>query len=86
MKTKNDALLPLIAELDDVIAAARAAGLGETTSLLRIARLDLMMRAHGIAADELELVSFALVSGYCQQATEAHATRKPKRPKKPGPG
>lgn len=73
MKRKNGALQPLIVEIDNVIAAARAAKLEETVALLRIARLDLMMRAHDIAASELELVSFALARGFWQNA----ATKQP---------
>jgi hypothetical protein len=83
MKTKTNALELLIGELDKVIAAAQAARLGETAALLRIARLDLMMRTHGIAADELELVSFALAHGYCgddaSKPVKAKAARKKKQ-------
>lgn len=74
MKKKNGALQPLIVEVDNIIAAARAAKLDETVALLRIARLDLMMRAHDIAASELELVSFALARGFWQNAATSRTT------------
>lgn len=76
MKKRMDALQPLIAELDNIIAAARTAKLEETVTLLKIARLDLTMRAHDIAADELELLSFALVRGLCTRAPAKSAKRK----------
>lgn len=86
MKTKPSALQPLITELDDVIAAAQAARLDDTAALLRIARLDLIMRAHGIAADELELVTFALASGLHGETgakrRKPRAVRKKKRTQK----
>ncbi len=75
-KKRNNALQPLIAELDNIIAAAGTAKLEETVTLLKIARLDLTMRAHGIAADELELVSFALARGIYAKAPVSRA--KPK--------
>ncbi|GAA0583481.1 hypothetical protein [Rhizomicrobium electricum] len=77
MKMKKGALQPLIVELDNIIAAARAAKLEETVALLRMARLDLMMRAHGIATNELELVSFALARGFWEN--------KPSKPAKSTP-
>lgn len=53
--------VPLIVQaLDDIIAAVRAIGLQETGDLLRVARLDLLMRVHGIEAEELELLTLAL--------------------------
>jgi hypothetical protein len=60
MKIKNKLYHPLVTALDDLIIAAKAAKLKETAALLRIARLDLLMRVHGIKHDELELLSFAL--------------------------
>ena len=44
MKKRAAPLSALIAELDVVIAAAEAAHLEETAVLLRIARLDLLLR------------------------------------------
>jgi hypothetical protein len=81
MKTKSSALQPLIAELDNVIAAAQAAHLDETAALLRMARLDLVMRAHDIATHELELVSFALARGYAESTVSARAKSVPVRKK-----
>ncbi len=75
MKSKNKPPHPLITALEDVIAAARRAKLNETAALLRIARLDLLMRLHGIGANELELLSFALARG-----VYAGAPRKTTRP------
>jgi hypothetical protein len=74
MNTKSKQHHPLIKALDDVIAAARAAELNETAALLKIARLDLLMRLHGIRANELELLSFALARG-------AYAEPPPRRPR-----
>jgi hypothetical protein len=77
MKKRTGALQPLIAELDNIIAAARTAKLEETVTLLKIARLDLTMRAHGIAVDELELVSFALARGVYVKVPAKRAKPKP---------
>jgi hypothetical protein len=82
MKKKMGALQPLIAELDNIIAAARAAKLEETVTLLKIARLDLTMRAHDIAADELELLSFALVRGLGTATPARRAKPKPPAPRR----
>lgn len=82
MKSKANALQPLIAELERVIAAALAARLTETVALLRIARLDLKMRAHNVAADELELVSFAMARGYCGNIASKRAKIRRVRKKK----
>lgn len=60
MNKKAETLEPFIASLDDVIAAAVDADLVETAALLRIARLDLLMRLNGIDPNELEVLSYAL--------------------------
>lgn len=73
MKAKTTALQPLIDELDNVITAARTARLDETAAILGIARLDLVMRAHEAAAQELDLLSHA--SGGSPAPTCARAAR-----------
>lgn len=59
-KAKTGKLHPLVGVLDELIAAVGAAGLPDTVALLRISRLDLAMRLHGIEAEELELLAAAL--------------------------
>lgn len=54
MANPTEPLARYIGSLDDVIAGVERAGLAETTALLKIARLDLVMRAHGISERELE--------------------------------
>lgn len=77
MTVEECALQPLIDELDTVIAAALAAHLDETAALLRIARLDLMRRAHCTATYELEQVSIAL------RTDKPSAPRRPRKKKRP---
>lgn len=53
-----DTNLPLqhcINELDAIILAVAEAGLQETAALLKIARLDLLIRSNGISEDELDV-------------------------------
>lgn len=82
MKTENKHHHPLITAIDDVIAAAQTAELNETAALLRIARLDLLMRLHGIQANELELLSFALARGVCAEEPVRHKTARTTRRRK----
>lgn len=56
----KDTIPPIVRALDDIIVAVHAIGLQETGNLLRVARLDLLMRVHGIEAEELELLTRAL--------------------------
>jgi site-specific recombinase XerC len=51
--------LPLqhyIDELDAIISAVTEAGLQESAALLKIARLDLLVRSNGISEDELDVL------------------------------
>jgi hypothetical protein len=52
----NDAapLACYITVLDELIAGVAKGGLAETTALLKIARLDLLMRVYGISNRELQ--------------------------------
>jgi hypothetical protein len=52
----NDAppLASYLSTLNEVIAGVAEAGLAETVVLLRIARLDLLMRVHGVSERELQ--------------------------------
>ena len=50
----------LVRALDDIIGSLCATGFKETAELLRIARLDLLMRLHGITAEEIELLAATL--------------------------
>lgn len=81
MKTKNKALPPLISALDDLIAAAKSAKLHETAGLMRIARLDLLMRVHGIRPDELEFLTFAMEKAGLQTKPSSAKSRKNARPR-----
>ena len=60
---KPQALEALITAINECINQVVAAQLWETAALLRMAKLDLIARAHGITEEELELVSFALQHG-----------------------
>lgn len=83
MPKKKEELLPLVRNLDAVIAAAQEAGLTETVALLRMARLDFLMRVGGIRASELELLSYALQRGLEQDdPDEAVAKAAPVKPGK----
>ena len=57
---KPQALEALITAINECIDQVVAAQLWETAVLLRMAKLDLIARAHGITEEELELFSFAL--------------------------
>lgn len=76
MKTKNKLCHPLISALDNVIIAAKTAKLSETAALLRIARLDLVMRVHGITPDELELLTFALTKAPAKPVASPKSKKK----------
>jgi hypothetical protein len=53
-------LSEIIDILDTCINSTTVANLHETTELLRIARLDILMRANGITEEELEYFLFAI--------------------------
>ena len=72
MKQQNKALGTLLASMDSAIQSAHGADLPDTVALLRLARLDLLMRANGVASEDIALVPFAVA----RQAAKA------KRPKK----
>jgi hypothetical protein len=71
MKQQSNALGPLLAELESVIGSARDADLPRTVALLRLARLDLLLRAKGAAPDDDAMESIIV--------THAAKTAKPKR-------
>jgi hypothetical protein len=54
MKAQKPLLQGLVEALDGVISKAVAEDLRETVALLNIARLDLLLRAHGFSEEELE--------------------------------
>lgn len=88
MRNKSLSTRALVGALDDVIVAAESACLRETAALLRIARLDLLMRVHGIEADEIEMLAFALVRasvGEAPQRLQKKPGSKEKSVKKPRP-
>ncbi len=65
--TKFDAL---IHQIEALIASAEAMELTETVALLRIVRIDLIVRANGVSEEELETFLFALeseqrIADYC---------------------
>jgi len=62
MIDKRKAPVPLIAEIDAVIKAAAEAGLPATAAFLRLARLDLLLRAHGVTPGEVPPEAFARIS------------------------
>ena len=62
METQPPTLDELINWLDGYIEKIVAAKLDETAALLRIARIDLIVRANGISEDELESFLFAAES------------------------
>jgi len=49
-------LTDLISAVDTCISLTTAAKLGETAALLRIVKLDILLRTNGISEDELELL------------------------------
>ncbi len=53
MKTKKLPQNRLVEAIDEIIENVRAAGLDETVSLLKIARLDLVLRANGVSEADL---------------------------------
>lgn len=62
METQPPTLDQLINWLDAYIEKIAAAKLDETAALLRIARIDLIVRANGVSEDELEAFLFAAES------------------------
>ena len=59
METQSPTLDELINWLDAYIEKIVAARFDETAALLRIARIDLIVRANGISEDELDAFLFA---------------------------
>ncbi len=53
MKTRKLPQNRLVEAIDEIIENVRAAGLDETVSLLKIARLDLVLRANGVSEADL---------------------------------
>jgi hypothetical protein len=53
MKSHNKNLRTLLITIDTAIQAAKQSDLSDTATLLRLARLDLMLRAQGLAADDI---------------------------------
>lgn len=78
MRSKPKSLSPLLAELDAVITAATTTGLRETAELLRLARLDLVLRANGLTAQSFDLLSYA------QGRAAANSQKREKPPAKAG--
>lgn len=56
--THLQTLQNIVAAIDSCIDKVASAQLSETAALLRIARLDLMVRIHGISERELEQLAF----------------------------
>ena len=63
MKTQTPQCGRLIAELDRIIVAVTEAGLKETAGLLRMARIDLLTRIHGISEEEFDTLLFLMRKG-----------------------
>jgi hypothetical protein len=63
MKTQTPQCGRLIAELDRIILAVTEAGLKETAGLLRMARIDLLTRIHGITEEEFDTLLFLTRKG-----------------------
>ena len=63
MAAQSPTLDQLINWLDAYIEKVAAAKLDQTAALLRIVRIDLVVRAKGISEDELEVFLFAVESG-----------------------
>jgi hypothetical protein len=53
MADSRPELVQHLTSLDAIIAGVAEVGLKETLALLKIARLDLAMRAHGVTEEEL---------------------------------
>jgi hypothetical protein len=62
MEIQSPALSNLIATVDRCIRDATAARLSETATLLRMARLDLIARVHGISEEEMDVFLFVVES------------------------
>lgn len=73
MTNDGPPLAHYISTLDEVIAGVAKGGLAETVALLKIARLDLLMRVHGIAERELQ---YALDTIEGNQESDALPPRK----------
>jgi hypothetical protein len=71
MELENSRLSYLIEELDKVISGVRSAGLEQTVALLKIARLDLVMQAHGVTEYELEMFLHAVETNLRAEANQA---------------
>jgi hypothetical protein len=60
MKQQNKALGTLLASVDSAIQSAHGADLPDTVALLRLARLDLLLRANGVASEDITLAPYAV--------------------------
>jgi len=74
---KPQTLRTLLLNLDTVIQSANEADLPDTAALLRLARLDLMLRAHGMTVDDITPIS--------QAKTRLARKTRPARSKKSSP-
>jgi len=75
MKQQSNGLGTLLTKLETVIDSARKANLPRTAALLRLARLDLLLRIKGMAPDEAAV----------ETSTMAQAGRNPKNKRKAAP-
>jgi hypothetical protein len=69
----NPAFESLIEKLDDCIAKALAAKLTDTVALLRVVKVDLLVRANRISEQELD--TFLTVLGQKRRKTATEAPR-----------
>lgn len=60
MTDQHSSLELLIRMVENCIHEANAAGLTETSALLRMVKLDVITRLHGITDEELEALQFVL--------------------------
>jgi len=63
MNAQSPSLDRIVEALNGIIAEVAAARLHETVELLKIARLDLIMRANGFSEGELEALLSAIRDG-----------------------
>ena len=54
MAAAESSLQHLVGALDELVSKVDSAGLTETVELLRIARIDLILRAHGFSEAEFD--------------------------------
>lgn len=77
MHEENSEAIRHLNTLDTLISEVASVGYKDTVALLKIARLDLAMRAHGIADPELAMVlSMAELNAANTTTTAAHVRTK----------